>query len=60
MLKLSSREANFSERLAALLDFETAQDPAVDTAVADIIQAVKTQGDAALLAYTARFDRLLS
>ena len=58
MLKLSSREANFSERLAALLDFETAQDPAVDTAVADIIQAVKTQGDAALLAYTARFDRV--
>ncbi|WP_028537321.1 histidinol dehydrogenase [Paludibacterium yongneupense] len=58
MLRLDSTQSDFTERLTALLAFETAQDPAVDQAVADICAGVKTRGDAAVLEYTARFDRL--
>ena len=58
MLKLSSSHADFSARLQALLAFETAQDPAVDAAVAAICDDVKTRGDAAVIDYTNRFDRM--
>ncbi|SMF34823.1 histidinol dehydrogenase [Pseudogulbenkiania subflava] len=57
MLRLSSSQADFAERLKALLAFETAQDPAVDAAVAAICDDVKARGDAALVEYTNRFDR---
>lgn len=56
MTRLDSRAMDFQNQLGALLAFETAQDPAVDAAVADIIHAVKTRGDAALLEFTAKFD----
>ena len=36
MQRLSSSQADFDARLKALLAFETAQDPAVDAAVAAI------------------------
>ncbi len=58
MLKLSSIQADFQQQLQALLAFETAQDPAVDSAVAAICDDVKTRGDAAVLEYTNRFDRM--
>lgn len=58
MQKLSSSQAGFADRLQALLAFETAQDPAVDAAVAAICDAVRSRGDAALLEYTQRFDRV--
>lgn len=58
MQKLSSSQSDFSDRLQALLAFETAQDPAVDAAVAAICDAVRSRGDAALLEYTQRFDRV--
>ncbi|MBA4707339.1 histidinol dehydrogenase [Aquitalea aquatica] len=58
MLKLSSTQADFQQQLQALLAFETAQDPAVDSAVAAICDDVKTRGDAAVLEYTNRFDRM--
>ncbi len=58
MLRLSSRDSDFAERLDALLAFETAQDPAVDAAVAEICHDVATRGDAALIEYTNRFDRM--
>ena len=56
--RLSSRDADFEQRLAALLAFEAAQDEAVERTVADILADVKARGDAAVLEYTNRFDRL--
>jgi histidinol dehydrogenase len=58
MLKLSSTQADFQQQLQVLLAFETAQDPAVDSAVAAICDDVKARGDAAVLEYTNRFDRM--
>lgn len=55
---LSSLQPDFEARLKALLAFETAQDPAVDNAVASICNDVKLRGDAALIEYTNRFDRM--
>jgi histidinol dehydrogenase len=55
--RLSSRDAGFEAELGKLLAFEAAQDEAVDRATAAILDAVRDRGDAALLEYTARFDR---
>ncbi|ACO73180.1 HisX [Laribacter hongkongensis HLHK9] len=55
--RLSTRSAGFADALASLLAFESAQDPAVDTAVAGIVEDVKQRGDAALVEYTHCFDR---
>jgi histidinol dehydrogenase len=56
--RLDSRAADFDAALDALVAFESAQDPAIDAAVADIVADVRARGDAALLEYTARFDRV--
>ena len=56
--RLSTRDADFDTRLAKLLAFESAQDPTVDATVADILADVKARGDAAVLEYTQRFDRV--
>jgi len=58
MRRLSTSDADFDARLAVLLAFESAQDPKVDATVAAILADVKTRGDAAVLEYTQRFDRL--
>lgn len=58
MRRLSTSDADFDARLAALLAFESAQDPQVDATVAAILAAVKARGDAAVLEYTQRFDRV--
>ncbi|WP_215779184.1 histidinol dehydrogenase [Paludibacterium sp. B53371] len=58
MLHLDTSRQDFAERLAALLAFETAQDPAVDQGVAAICAEVQRRGDAAVIEYTNRFDRL--
>ena len=55
--QLDSRAAAFEADLARLIAFDTAQDSAVDATVREILPQVKTRGDAALLEYTARFDR---
>lgn len=55
--RLDSQSADFQPQLRALLAFETAQDPKVDTAVHAILAEVKTRGDAAVLEYTQRFDK---
>jgi histidinol dehydrogenase len=55
---LDSSAPGFDAALDALIGFEAAQDPAVDAAVAAIIADVRRRGDAAVLEYTARFDRL--
>ena len=56
--RLTAGAPEFESQLAALLAFEAAQDPAVDAAVAAILDDVKVRGDAALLEYTRRFDRM--
>ena len=61
MLKLrrySTADANFEASLHQLLAFEGAQDDKIDVVVADILSDVKRRGDAAVLEYTQRFDRL--
>ena len=56
--RLSSQDADFKSRLDALLAFESAQDESVDRTVATILADVKARGDAAVIEYTNRFDRL--
>ena len=56
--RFASRDADFSRRLDALLAFESAQDESVDRTVAAILADVKARGDAAVVEYTNRFDRL--
>ena len=55
--RLDASAAGFEEELARLLAFEGAQDERVDRATAEILEAVRTRGDAALLEFTARYDR---
>jgi len=55
--RLNSRDAGFDAALEKLLDWEQTTDVAVETVVRDIINDVRTRGDAALLEYTRRFDR---
>jgi histidinol dehydrogenase len=54
--RLSTRDADFDARLARLTAFDATQDETVDATVAEILDAVKRRGDAAVLEYTARFD----
>jgi histidinol dehydrogenase len=56
--RLSTAQPDFEARLAELLAFESAQDPKVDADVAAIVADVKARGDAAVLEYTRRYDRL--
>ena len=56
--RFSSRDADFTARLDALLAFEAAQDDAIERTVAAILADVKARGDAAVLEYTQRFDRV--
>lgn len=61
MLKIrrySSTDATFEASLYQLLAFEGAQDDKIDAVVADILKDVKHRGDAAVLEYTQRFDRV--
>ena len=56
--KLDSTDVNFKQQLHTLLAFEAATDDAIETAVAKILADVKARGDAAVLEYTNRFDRV--
>lgn len=56
MRRLNTAQPDFEARLSELLAFEAAQDPRVDSAVADILADVRARGDTAVLEYTARFD----
>ena len=56
-LRLSTHDAGFEEAFAALLTAKRETDSDVDEAVAAIIADVAARGDAALIDYTARFDR---
>jgi histidinol dehydrogenase len=56
--RLDAAAPGFDSALAQLTAFESAQDPEVDRAVAEIVADVRRRGDEALLEYTRRFDRL--
>ena len=56
--RFSSLDADFDAKLRALLAFETAQDDSIDEVVANILKDVKKRGDAAVIEYTNRFDRM--
>ena len=56
--KLDSSQDGFQQSLDTLLAFEAGTDAAIETAVAKILADVKTRGDAAVLEYTNRFDRI--
>jgi histidinol dehydrogenase len=56
--KLDSIDPDFKAKLAAVLAFEASEDEAIDQAAARILADVKARGDAAVLEYTNRFDRL--
>ncbi|MFZ5555460.1 MAG: histidinol dehydrogenase [Pseudomonadota bacterium] len=56
--RMDAAAAGFAAELDRLLAFEGAQDPEVDRTVAAILDDVKRRGDAAVLEYTRRFDRV--
>ena len=56
--RLDSRSDDFQQQLKALLAFEGAQDDRVEQTVIAILAEVKARGDAAVVEYTNRFDRL--
>ena len=56
--KLSSRSAGFNAELDKLLAFEETADEKLEATVAGILADVRKRGDAALLEYTRKFDRL--
>ena len=56
--KLDSTHPGFQRELHQLLAFEAATDDAIETAVGGILRDVKARGDAAVLDYTRRFDRV--
>ncbi|QOJ22036.1 MAG: histidinol dehydrogenase [Gammaproteobacteria bacterium] len=56
--RFNSTDSDFNANLGKLLAFENAQDDAVDSTVAKILADIRNRGDAALIEYTNRFDRL--
>ena len=56
--RLNSTGKDFKAQLARLTAFEGAQDENIDSVVAAICHDVKHRGDAAVIDYTARFDKL--
>jgi histidinol dehydrogenase len=56
--RLATSDSGFEVELRRLLAVDTAQDPGIDETVAAILADVRARGDAALLEYTRRFDRI--
>lgn len=56
--RLDSRDPGFTAALSSLLAFEATEDESIDRAAAAILADVRHRGDAALLEYTQRFDRV--
>ena len=54
--RLSTRAAGFDAKLAALTRYAAAQDPQVQRTVRKILADVRRRGDAAVRAYTRKFD----
>ncbi len=56
--RLDSRQPDFDTQLERLLHWQTETDPAVQQTVLAILERVRREGDAAVLEYTRRFDRV--
>jgi histidinol dehydrogenase len=56
--RLSTASADFEAAFKARLHWSAEADSAIETVVAEILADVQQRGDAAVLEYTARFDRL--
>jgi len=56
--RLNSQQADFYPQLDKLLAWDEVSDQQVNDIVDEILHAVKTRGDEALLEYTQRFDRV--
>ncbi|BBE50040.1 Histidinol dehydrogenase [Ferriphaselus amnicola] len=56
--RLSTRDTDFDAKLSKLLAFEETADEKLEATVAAILSDVKKRGDAAVLDYTRKFDRL--
>ena len=57
LLILNSADNDFEQQLAQRLHFDDSTDAGIQTAVTEIIAAVRARGDAAVIEYTNRFDR---
>lgn len=55
---LSTKDPDFQSQLDRLLHIDAAEDHAIEQASAEILQAVRTEGDGALLRLTQQFDRV--
>ncbi len=58
MKQLNAGSADFYAELDAMLAWESVADDKVQVTVKDILNAVRSRGDAAVLEYTNRFDRM--
>ncbi|WP_370199772.1 histidinol dehydrogenase [Roseibium sp.] len=58
VLRLNINDARFEDQFKALLSGKREVSEDVDQIVRDILERVRTEGDKAVLDYTARFDRL--
>ena len=56
--RLDASADDFQSRLAHLLAFNDATDSGIQNAVTEILGAVRARGDAAVMEYTARYDRM--
>ena len=56
--RLSTATPNFDAELKALLALEAEQDASIERTVLDILADIRQRGDAALLEFTRKFDRL--
>lgn len=56
--RLATVDADFTAKMDALLAFEGAQDDGIERTVIAILAEVKARGDAAVVDYTNKFDRL--
>jgi len=56
--RLATVDADFTAKMDALLAFEAAQDEGIERTVIGILADVKARGDAAVVEYSNKFDRL--
>ncbi|MCX2783095.1 histidinol dehydrogenase [Microbulbifer thermotolerans] len=55
--RLNAADSDFNAQLDQLLAWESVADKSVESSVAEILQQVRSRGDAAVIEYTNRFDR---
>ena len=56
--RLNAQDTEFNTQLDQLLSWESVSDASINQRVLDIIDNVRTRGDAALIDYTRQFDGL--